>query len=77
MDKGFVFDGLGGGFVGASRNNVWDSGASYLQKRPNAIVRLFFLLSLYLPAHLPLYSPASPSTRSSLVVHPSVRPRRR
>lgn len=23
MDKGFVFDGLGGGFVGDRRNNVW------------------------------------------------------
>jgi len=25
MDKGFVFDGLGGGFVGDRRNNVWVS----------------------------------------------------
>ncbi|GAA5828217.1 hypothetical protein JCM11251_002640 [Rhodosporidiobolus azoricus] len=40
MDKGFVFDGLGGGFVGDRRNNVWDSGEAYIQKRPNAMPRV-------------------------------------
>ncbi|GAA5972686.1 hypothetical protein JCM11641_002973 [Rhodosporidiobolus odoratus] len=40
MDKGFVFDGLGGGFVGRDRNNVWDSGEAYIQKRPNAMPRV-------------------------------------
>ncbi|GAA5907541.1 hypothetical protein JCM6882_004400, partial [Rhodosporidiobolus microsporus] len=40
MDKGFVFDGLGGGFVGDRRNNVWDSGEAYIQKRPNALPRV-------------------------------------
>ncbi|GAA6046585.1 hypothetical protein JCM3770_006222 [Rhodotorula araucariae] len=40
MDKGFVFDGFGGGFVGRDRNAVWDSGEAYIQKRPNALPRL-------------------------------------
>ncbi|GAA5848671.1 hypothetical protein JCM5353_000245, partial [Sporobolomyces roseus] len=40
MDKGFVFDGLGGGFVGDRRNNVWDSGEAYIQSRPNAMPRV-------------------------------------
>ncbi|GAA5856187.1 hypothetical protein JCM8547_000810 [Rhodosporidiobolus lusitaniae] len=40
MDNGFVFDGLGGGFVGDRRNNVWDSGEAYINKRPNAIPRV-------------------------------------
>ncbi|BGP21405.1 nucleolar DEAD-box protein required for synthesis of 60S ribosomal subunit [Rhodotorula toruloides] len=40
MDKGFVFDGLGGGFIGRERNSVWDSGEAYIQKRPNAMPRL-------------------------------------
>ncbi|GAA5861340.1 hypothetical protein JCM1840_005338 [Sporobolomyces johnsonii] len=40
MDKAFVFDGLGGGFVGDRRNNVWDSGEAYIQKRPNAMPRV-------------------------------------
>ncbi|GAA5997269.1 putative ATP-dependent RNA helicase [Rhodotorula paludigena] len=40
MDKGFVFDGFGGGFVGRERNNVWDSGEAYIQKRPNAMPRV-------------------------------------
>ncbi|BGP36419.1 nucleolar DEAD-box protein required for synthesis of 60S ribosomal subunit [Rhodotorula kratochvilovae] len=40
MDKGFVFDGFGGGFVGRDRNSVWDSGEAYIQKRPNAMPRL-------------------------------------
>ncbi|BGP28563.1 nucleolar DEAD-box protein required for synthesis of 60S ribosomal subunit [Rhodotorula toruloides] len=40
MDKGFVFDGLGGGFIGRERNSVWDSGEAYIQKRPNALPRL-------------------------------------
>ncbi|GAA6013332.1 hypothetical protein JCM11491_006357 [Sporobolomyces phaffii] len=40
MDKAFVFDGLGGGFVGDRRNNVWDSGEAYIRARPNAMPRL-------------------------------------
>ncbi|TNY21649.1 P-loop containing nucleoside triphosphate hydrolase protein [Rhodotorula diobovata] len=40
MDKGFVFDGFGGGFVGRDRNSVWDSGEAYIQKRPNAMPRV-------------------------------------
>ncbi|GAA5922859.1 DEAD/DEAH box helicase [Sporobolomyces koalae] len=40
MDKSFVFDGLGGGFVGDRRNNVWDSGEAYIRTRPNAIPRV-------------------------------------
>ncbi|GAA5908090.1 DEAD/DEAH box helicase [Sporobolomyces salmoneus] len=40
MDKGFVFDGLGGGFVGDRRNNVWDSGEAYIRARPNAMPRV-------------------------------------
>ncbi|GAA6035936.1 hypothetical protein JCM8097_005174 [Rhodosporidiobolus ruineniae] len=40
MDKGFVFDGLGGGFVADRTNNVWDSGEAYIQKRPNAMPRV-------------------------------------
>ncbi|GAA5837176.1 hypothetical protein JCM9279_005608 [Rhodotorula babjevae] len=40
MDKGFVFDNFGGGFVGRDRNSVWDSGEAYIQKRPNAMPRV-------------------------------------
>ncbi|GAA5918437.1 hypothetical protein JCM1841_003965 [Sporobolomyces salmonicolor] len=40
MDTAFVFDGLGGGFIGDRRNTVWDSGEAYLQKRPNAMPRV-------------------------------------
>ncbi|GAA5980897.1 hypothetical protein JCM10908_003908 [Rhodotorula pacifica] len=40
MANGFVFDGLGGGFVGRDRHSVWDSGEAYIQKRPNAIPRV-------------------------------------
>ncbi|GAA5845564.1 hypothetical protein JCM3766R1_000783 [Sporobolomyces carnicolor] len=40
MDKSFVFDGLGGGFVGDRRNNVWDSGEAYIRARPNAMPRV-------------------------------------
>lgn len=57
MDKGFVFDGLGGGFVGRSRNDVWDSGESYLQKRPNAIVRFFLLFPFPILSCSPAVSP--------------------
>ncbi|GAA5949694.1 hypothetical protein JCM3765_002758 [Sporobolomyces pararoseus] len=40
ISKNFIFDGLGGGFLGDKKNNVWDSGESYLRTRPNAIPRL-------------------------------------
>lgn len=40
MDGNFLFDGLGGGFVGEKRLSVWDGGQDYaLPTRPNAIVR--------------------------------------
>ncbi|KAM0793768.1 hypothetical protein ACM66B_001186 [Microbotryomycetes sp. NB124-2] len=40
MSKAFVFDGLGGGYVGSRRNDVWDGGDKYLVKRPNAMPRV-------------------------------------
>ncbi|GAA6020245.1 hypothetical protein JCM10207_004384 [Rhodosporidiobolus poonsookiae] len=40
MNSGFVFDGLGGGFINDRRNNVWDSGEAYIQKKPNALPRV-------------------------------------
>ncbi|GAA5960059.1 hypothetical protein JCM8115_004514 [Rhodotorula mucilaginosa] len=40
MATGFVFDGLGGGFVGRDRHSVWDSGEAYIQTRPNAMPRV-------------------------------------
>ncbi|BGP52702.1 hypothetical protein JCM8202_004771 [Rhodotorula sphaerocarpa] len=40
MASGFVFDGLGGGFVGRDRHSVWDAGEAYIQKRPNAMPRV-------------------------------------
>ncbi|SCZ89753.1 BZ3500_MvSof-1268-A1-R1_Chr1-3g01556 [Microbotryum saponariae] len=40
INSSFVFDGLGGGYVGTSRNSVWDAGDPYLVRRPNAIPRV-------------------------------------
>ncbi|KAK4052203.1 nucleolar DEAD-box protein required for synthesis of 60S ribosomal subunit [Microbotryomycetes sp. JL221] len=40
ISKGFVFDGLGGGYVGSRRNDVWDGGDKYLVKKPNAMPRV-------------------------------------
>ncbi|KDE02678.1 hypothetical protein MVLG_06784 [Microbotryum lychnidis-dioicae p1A1 Lamole] len=40
INSSFVFDGLGGGYVGTSGNSVWDAGDPYLVRRPNAIPRV-------------------------------------
>ncbi|SCV68087.1 BQ2448_208 [Microbotryum intermedium] len=40
INSSFVFDGLGGGYIGASRNSVWDAGDPYLVRRPNVIPRV-------------------------------------
>lgn len=38
MDKGFVFDGLGGGFIGRERNNVWVCTASGTRRATVALM---------------------------------------